>query len=298
MTSPLQVDVAAVVLALSIPLGSPEPPPGSVEGAMADKHITISGQRTWASPGAAAADVVEVAQVGAPAPVAVRHRRWVYDCPGNGWHADPAMNVSCEAAIQSCAASPSQRAYLAWVATGPPGEPPAPGAAWRIESGSRGCLDPATAVEDGSGGAAVPVVTVEDLRRLPLPPATAHVLKGAGQVLIHVPTIVHAEAPPATFELTLLDQPVTVEATPASFTWDFGDDSPPLATTDPGQPYPDHTLTHTYRQAGPFDITLATTWTGRYAVAGGPWQPIDGTATTTSTPESLTVVEARARLIG
>ena len=226
----------------------------------------------------------------------VTHRRWVYACPGNGWAADPPTNVSCEAAIQSCATSPTQRACLAWTADGPPGNPPPPGPAWSVAPGSRTCLDPATAA--AADPAPVPVVTAEDFRRLPLEAGVPHVLTGEGQVLLNVPTIVHAEASPATFPLVLLGQPVTVRAAPVHYTWDFGDGSPPLVTADSGRPYPDHTLSHTYLEPGDVAVVLTTTWAGEYSVAGGPWLAIDGTAEVTSPAEPVTVVEARARLIG
>ncbi len=265
-------------------------------GAVGDEDFAVGG--SVVRPGSEQAPVAGSERAGAAVPaVMVTYQRWVYACPGNGWGGAAAVDVSCEAAVQACSVDPAHRAFVAWSASGPPGQAPPAGAAWSVVAGSRTCQDPA-AVSAADPVVAVPVVTAQDLRRLPLPPATAHVLKGAGQVLINVPTIVHAEAAPVTFPITLLGQPVTVRATPSSYSWDFGDDSLPLVTTDPGRPYPDHTLSHTYRTAGPMAITLTVTWAGEYSVAGGPWQLIDGTATVTSPPNGLEVVEARARLVG
>lgn len=53
-----------------------------------------------------------------------------------------------------------------------------------------------------------------------------------------------------------------------------------------------------YTQVGTWTITLTTTWTGRYRLAGTTtWQPVAGTATTTTTAPPFTAVEAHARLV-
>ena len=89
-----------------------------------------------------------------------------------------------------------------------------------------------------------------------------------------------------------------MRATPARFTWTFGDASAPLATTDPGKPYPDATIAHAYRAAGVHRIGLTTAWTGEFLVDGfSTWLPIDGTAQTRATSRPLTVYTARSRLV-
>ena len=44
-------------------------------------------------------------------------------------------------------------------------------------------------------------------------------------------------------------------------------------------------------------VTLTLTWTADYALAGGAFQPVDDTTTTTSPPRALPVREAQAVLV-
>ncbi|MFI2752596.1 PKD domain-containing protein, partial [Cellulomonas sp. P22] len=114
---------------------------------------------------------------------------------------------------------------------------------------------------------------------------------------------------PQELTTTLLDFPITVRATPTQYTWDFGDGSTPLTTTDPGAPfpadghvdagrYPDGVIGYPYPHLGTFTITLTTTWAGQYQVAGTTtWLPVTGTATTTTTHTPVTVLESRTHLV-
>ena len=71
-----------------------------------------------------------------------------------------------------------------------------------------------------------------------------------------------------------------------------------LTTTSPGHAYPDHDVAHPYTRLGTYTITLTTTYTGRYRLAGDPdWTDVDGTATTTTSAPAITIVEARTRLV-
>jgi PKD repeat protein len=110
-----------------------------------------------------------------------------------------------------------------------------------------------------------------------------------------VPTNVYVDADPVTLPTELLGFPVRVRATPARFHWRFGDGTT-LTTRDSGAPYPDMTTTHTYTQPRKARITLTTIYTGEYSVAGGPFQPIVGTATVTSPAAPLTVLAAENQL--
>jgi hypothetical protein len=142
---------------------------------------------------------------------------------------------------------------------------------------------------------AVPVFGVEDFRRLPLPAGVVHIQPPNGRTLVNVPTNVYVDADPVTLPTTLLGFPVRVRATPARFHWRFGDGGT-LTTADEGAPYPDMTTTHTYTQPQRARVSLTTVYTGEYSVAGGPFQPIDGTATVTSPTAALTVLAAENRL--
>lgn len=145
---------------------------------------------------------------------------------------------------------------------------------------------------------ALPEFTAADFRRLPLAPSPLHVQPPDGWTLVQTPTIVHTDPGPQTLTTTLLGYPVMVEATPTSWSWDFGDDTAPLVTATPGRPYPAADLTHIYTTVATRQITLTTTWTGRYQLAGtATWRPVDGTATTTTTSGPLDVLELRSHLV-
>lgn len=142
------------------------------------------------------------------------------------------------------------------------------------------------------------VFTVEDFRRLPLTPSNPAVQPADGRNLVNVDLIAHTDPTPQTLTTEVLGTPVTVRATPSTYTWDFGDGTPPLTTTDPGRPWPHQSVTHPYTSAGTYTLTLTTTWSGEYQIAGtGPWLPIPGTATTTSPALTTTAEEATTHLV-
>jgi hypothetical protein len=116
------------------------------------------------------------------------------------------------------------------------------------------------------------------------------------RTLVQIPTNLFSTDRPATFRLRLLATPVLVRATPVAWAWTYGDGQ---ATTfdRPGGPYPQLGTAHTYTQPGRHRITLTTTWSGTYTVNGSPPIPIDGTATVTSPPITITAVETRAQLV-
>lgn len=143
-----------------------------------------------------------------------------------------------------------------------------------------------------------PVLTAHDFQELPLTPAAAQIQPAVGDLLVNLEVILHTDATEQAFTTTLLGQPLEVIATPQTYTWDFGDGTPPLVTTDPGRPYPAFDLTHVYREVGEHTITLSTTWTGRYRPTGATtWSTVVGTATTTATSRTFAVVEARTHLV-
>jgi len=142
----------------------------------------------------------------------------------------------------------------------------------------------------------LPAFTAADFRRLPLAPSPLHVQPARAEHLVNMPAIVYTTPATQRFTTTLLGYPVEVEATAASYTWDFGDGTT-LTTTSPGAPYPHHDVAHPYAAPGTWTIALTTTWSGRYRLGGATaWTPVVGTATTTS-QATVTTVEARTRLV-
>ena len=59
---------------------------------------------------------------------------------------------------------------------------------------------------------------------------------------------------------------VNVVMNPA-FVWDFGDGGT-FTTSSVGGPYPDATITHTYKKAGIYTINLTISWAGTWAAQG------------------------------
>ena len=155
-------------------------------------------------------------------------------------------------------------------------------------------------VDDGCPGdpQAAVFLSVEDFRRLPLSASVASYQPSTGTGLVNMELIVFTDPAPQVLQTTVLGTPVTVRATPAQFSWDFGDGAEPLVTTDPGAPYPQFRVFHVYREAGSYLVQLTTTWSGEFQVNGrGPWYPVTGAAQTTSQAYPETVVEAKSRLV-
>lgn len=137
------------------------------------------------------------------------------------------------------------------------------------------------------------------LATLTISPSPIVVQPPDGWTLVNVPTITYTQPAEQVLDTTLLGISVQIRATPRSFTWDYGDGTAPLSTTDPGAAYPHHTVAHTYDEpAEQVQIALTTTWSGQFRITGTPtWTDVTGTATTTSTADPLRVYEARSRLV-
>lgn len=219
-----------------------------------------------------------------------RARLLLPSCRGNELPGASPADTMCPQAMQLCAGTADPLDRMFWIYAGPPGVARPTPEQW--EAIGQACLTP----EQAGGQQAVPVVTGEDFRRLPLPAGRVHIQPSSGQVLVNVPTNVYVEAGQVVLPTTVLGAQVRVRATPISYGWTFGDGGI-LRTSDPGAAYPDLRTTHTYRRAGMVGLGLTTTYRGEYSVAGGAWQPIDGTASVLSPPQPLTVVEARAVLV-
>lgn len=137
-----------------------------------------------------------------------------------------------------------------------------------------------------------------EFARLVIVPSPITVQPPDGWTLVNVETITYTTPAPQRFATTLLGIPVTIEAIPEAYRWDYGDGSGPVTTTDPGAPFPDQSVSHVYTEEAVATITLGTTWAGRFQITGtDTWTPIAGTARTTSTAPPLTIHEARARLV-
>lgn len=145
-------------------------------------------------------------------------------------------------------------------------------------------------------------LTLGDIRRafarLPLPESELVIQPPDGLTLVNFDTNFYTPSTaPITRRVTLLGQAITIEATPSEYHWDFGDGDP-LATSEPGAPYPDLTVTHNYTRTGVYRPSLDTVYSGRYRVGNGPWQTIPGTVTIEGAAQQLEAIEAQPKLVG
>ncbi|WP_181410907.1 PKD domain-containing protein [Nocardioides humi] len=146
------------------------------------------------------------------------------------------------------------------------------------------------------------MLTVADIQRafaeLPLPASTLVIQPPDGLTLVNFATNFYTTSTSTiSTTVSLLGQEVTLEATPATFHWYFGDGES-TSTRKPGAPYPDLTITHHYQRKGDYLPSLTTTYTGRYKIADGPWHTIPGTVTIDGTTQPLRAIEAQPKLVG
>ena len=67
---------------------------------------------------------------------------------------------------------------------------------------------------------------------------------------------------------------VGVTLTP-TFVWDFGDGNT-FTTTSPGAAYPDTTISHTYKMAGTYKVTLVISWGGTWSAENNIYPVLGG----------------------
>ena len=110
--------------------------------------------------------------------------------------------------------------------------------------------------------------------------------------LTHVPVIFWIDLP-VVFQsrVNIIGETVDVALRPG-FIWSFGDGSI-WATTHPGAPYPNQSITHAYSKAGTYAVVLLTTWNGSFT-HNGALRAISGEIIKTSVA-TVTVVSAATR---
>ena len=163
----------------------------------------------------------------------------------------------------------------------PVGTPVGP---WMREG--RGCVD-ITALNPPPS----PGEVFRYFQTLPLPQLPTR-QQPPGNALVGLPVIFFTDGPTTqTFTLDIRGFTVDIVATATGFTWRTGDGTE-LTTTDPGAPYPDHTISHDYA-SGTYTASLTTTWSGSFSVDDGLALPVPGTTTTDGPPTTVTVLQAR-----
>ncbi|UVJ39335.1 PKD domain-containing protein [Arthrobacter sp. CJ23] len=124
-----------------------------------------------------------------------------------------------------------------------------------------------------------------------------HTLRGG-------PTNFYANTTEQAFDVTILGQRVHLVATPASYTFSFGDGTSLGPTPIAGGPIPElewlseaTRTSHAYEQTGDFPVTVTTSFTGTYAVNGGPALPINGTLDLATAPRTIQVWRTETALV-
>ncbi|MBF4768204.1 PKD domain-containing protein [Nocardioides agariphilus] len=173
---------------------------------------------------------------------------------------------------------------------------------WVFRSIGEGPFEPvaSTCLGDAGGFEVItPGRVLHEMKRMTWPAATLSIQPPDGRTLVNFKTnFFTTTTEPDTQTITLLGQRVEIEASPVSYTWHFGDGEK-QSGADPGAPYPNLDVTHTYRKA---EVTVRpsvdVTYHGRFRVNGGQWQDIPETLTVAGTPTQLQVLTATPHLVG
>jgi len=136
-----------------------------------------------------------------------------------------------------------------------------------------------------------------ELKRLKIPAKRAEIAPVTTWFAVQTPMTLYTDARLERMTVQVLGREVELELRPRQFTWDPGDGSEPIVTTEPGGPYPDQTTTHTYRKVGEYRVTLTTSWSGRFRVVGeDAWRPVAGTGETVHRTAPFVTREIRSVL--
>jgi hypothetical protein len=168
------------------------------------------------------------------------------------------------------------------------------------------CPDDPAPTETTAPATVLPALTpgriLQAFREVPLPESDIVVQPPDGETLVNFETVFSTDAESFTETVRLLGRSVTLEITPAEFTWHHGDGT--SHTTDwAGRPWTsgmttqdvaDELVHHVYtRRATGLAVSVDTIWSARYRVNDGPWADVGGTVTMTGAPQPLDVLEAR-----
>lgn len=97
--------------------------------------------------------------------------------------------------------------------------------------------------------------------------------------------------------VTLLGHKVQIKPVLKSNTFRFGDGTSLGPTTSRGGVYPNGDVKHTYLQRGTVGASITTVYGGQFAVDGGDFTDLPGTATVTGPVQQLQILEATDHLI-
>jgi hypothetical protein len=142
-----------------------------------------------------------------------------------------------------------------------------------------------------------PGMVAAAMATIPVPPSRLQVQPANGRTLVNFDTNFFTATEPFDVVVTLLGQQVALHIVPSQFGWQFGDGGS-LSTAEPGAPYPQLDVTHSYLEKGRVAPSVDTTYTAQYSVNGGPWQGVPGSVTIPGEPVELEVLTATPTLVG
>ncbi|WP_194763282.1 hypothetical protein [Microbacterium sp. UFMG61] len=163
--------------------------------------------------------------------------------------------------------------------------------------------EPSPLRENGAPAApATPTITITDLARFAPPPVSAKAEPG-NVGIADLPTNFTTTATTHTQAGELFGIPLTVRFTPDTYAYDYGDGTTATLTA-PGQTWEALGLpqfsptaaTHVYRERGEYSVILITGYTVEIDLGTG-WIPLAGQITTTGTPQTIRILEARTALV-
>lgn len=150
----------------------------------------------------------------------------------------------------------------------------------------------------GQLGAITPGMVLRAFRAVDWPAPELTIQPPDGETLVNFDTNFFTTlTQPQTRTVTLIGIQVTIEATPTTYHWHFGDGADET-TSSPGSAYPDLDVVHVYARTGEVGPSVDVTYAGRYRIGGGGWADIPGTLTVPGPAVSLTVLEAKPQLVG
>ena len=135
------------------------------------------------------------------------------------------------------------------------------------------------------------------LRVVPLPASVLEVQPANGRTLVNFDTNFFTQTDEFDRTVTLLGQRVDLHIVPSAFGWRFGDGES-VTTKEPGAPYPQLDVTHSYLTKGRVAPSVDTTYTAQFRVNGGPWRDVPGSVTIPGAPVALRVLTATPTLVG
>lgn len=116
--------------------------------------------------------------------------------------------------------------------------------------------------------------------------------------LVNLPEIFYTtEATTGSYVVDIRGYSVTIATGVSQFIWHTGDTTSPegeaVVSADPGAPYPNQTVTHTYLARGTYPAYLETVWTATYTYDGNGPYAVPGSVTTVGPTQNIEVVEAQ-----